>query len=98
MVRQLTVFSIEDFRDLMEEEGYDLTSMLVDTVLENLNEEGDSFFVGEILIEGVNTVIELMVERSEFKEILERSLVVFADKEEYERCSQIKKVLAQHFE
>ena len=87
MTRKIPIISLEDF----ETKSKKMTMMnsLVINIAEGIKDESESVNVAEIK----HYDIIINVPKSEWKGGLEKAMEYYIEKEEYEECSKIKKLI-----
>ena len=87
MIRKIPIISLEDFEAKAKKRQ--VYKSLVESVTNGVNEDLESVNVAEIK----NHDIIISVPKSEWKDGLENALNFYIEKEEYEECSKIKKLI-----
>ena len=87
MTRKIPIISLEDFEAKAKKPT--VMKSLVSNIAEGIKDNLESVNVAEIK----HTDIILSVPKSEWKGGLERAMEYYIEKEEYEECSKIKKLI-----
>ena len=87
MIRKIPIISLEDFEAKAKKRQ--VYKSLVESVTNGVNEDLESVNVAEIK----NHDIIISVPKSEWKGGLENALNFYIEREEYEECSKIKKLI-----
>ena len=87
MTRKIPIISLEDFEAKAKKPL--MMKTLVTNIAEGIEDDLESVNVAEIKY----TDIILSVPKSEWKGGLERAMEYYIEKEEYEECSKIKKLI-----
>ena len=87
MIRKIPIISLEDFEAKAKKRQ--VYKSLVESVTNGVNEDLESANVAEIK----NHDIIISVPKSEWKGGLENALNFYIEREEYEECSKIKKLI-----
>ena len=87
MTRKIPIISLEDFEAKAKKPV--MMKSLVSNIAEGVEDNLESVNVAEIK----NHDIILSVPKSEWKGGLERAMEYYIEKEEYEECSKIKKLI-----
>ena len=87
MTRKIPIISLEDFEAKAKKRQ--VYKSLVESVTNGVNEDLESVNVAEIK----NHDIIISVPKSEWKGGLENALNFYIEREEYEECSKIKKLI-----
>ena len=87
MIRKIPIISLEDFEAKAKKRQ--VYKSLIESVTNGVNEDLESVNVAEIK----NHDIIISVPKSEWKGGLENALNFYIEREEYEECSKIKKLI-----
>ncbi len=83
-------FDTEDeIQEIFEYGKKELSDLIVDTTLDNLNTEINDIPIVSIYTKDTDMFYDVMVERSDMIETLEQNLTSMEEYEDYERCSKI---------
>ena len=87
MIRKIPILSLEDFETKSKKNQ--VFKSLIQNITEGIEYNLDSINVAEIK----NHNIIISVPKTEWKSGLEKALNFYIDREEYEECSKIKKLI-----
>ena len=87
MTRKIPIISLEDFEAKAKKPT--MMKSLVSNIAEGIKEELESVNIAEIK----NQNLILSVPKTEWKSGLENAMNYYIEKEEYEECSKIKKLI-----
>jgi len=87
MTRKIPIISLEDFEAKAKKPL--MMKSLVSNIAEGIEDKLESVNIAEIK----NTDIILSVSKDEWKPGLEKAMDYYIEKEEYEECSKIKKLI-----
>ena len=87
MIRKIPIISLEDFKAKAKKPL--IMKTLVTNIAEGVEDNSESVNIAEIK----HTDIILSVPKSEWKGGLENAMNYYIEKEEYEECSKIKKLI-----
>jgi hypothetical protein len=85
--------TINDFERAIEEGDFEISKIIVETILSNLNTKKKNIYVMNFYIEETEESIDFTVLRSNFSEVLEKNLKFYEKEELYEMCSVIQKTI-----
>ena len=79
----------EEIQEIFTYGKKELSDLIVDTTLDNLNTEINDIPVVSIYTKDTDIFYDVMIERSDMVETLEQNLTSMEEYEDYERCSKI---------
>lgn len=85
--------TINDFERAIEEGDFEISKIIVETILSNLNTKKKNIYVMNFYIEETEESIDFTVLRSNFSEVLGKNLKFYEKEELYEMCSVIQKTI-----
>jgi protein-arginine kinase activator protein McsA len=74
----------------MKEGDYTFSSIIIDRVLQNIEDEEEEIVVGVLFDEDEKVNYEITVEWHDMVETLEAHLDILEDYEDFERCSKVR--------
>ena len=74
----------------MKEGDYTFSSIIIDRVLQNIEDEEEEIVVGMLFDEDEKVNYEITVEWHDMVETLEAHLDILEDYEDFERCSKVR--------
>ena len=89
MTRKIPIISLEDFEAKAKKPT--MVKSLVSNIAEGIEDDLESVNIAEIK----NYDIILSIPKSEWKSGLENAMNYYIEKEEYEECSKIKKLMTK---
>ena len=87
MTRKIPIISLEDFEAKAKKPT--MMKSLVTNIAEGIKDKSESVNIAEIK----NYDVIISVPKTEWKSGLEKAMDYYIEKEEYEECSKIKKIL-----
>ena len=94
MAEEISVFDSEEFERLVSEKDIRISNALVDTVLKNLKGRKRHIHALSIMVEQEQMVYDITIDRNEFISTLEKSLPVYEEVEQYEKCAEVVKAIS----
>ena len=89
MAHSITVNTQEEFEELMKENNFEISSAIVNTILDNLKGKKKHVHILEINVIEEQTIFDITIDRKDMLESLEKNLKIHEDNEAYEKCSEI---------
>tara|TARA_R110000782_G_C14502094_1_gene378740 strand:- start:171 stop:473 length:303 start_codon:yes stop_codon:yes gene_type:complete len=93
MTAQLVFSSIQQFEDLLESQDYELATSFVESMLSNLNTEGEIVPIIEAFFEEEDTIYDFEVEKTNFIPNFKEFLAIYEREEDYEGCLTISNAI-----
>ena len=84
MTAQLVFSSVQQFEDLLESQDYELATSFVESMLSNLNTEGEIVPIIEAFFEEEDTIYDFEVEKTNFIPNFKEFLAIYECEEDYE--------------
>jgi len=95
MAEEIIVENFDEFEDLVSSKDLNLSDIIVNSILNNLeNEEGKIHSV-DLIIKGEGIVYSLELLKENFIDTLEKNLKIQEYHEQFERCVEIQQALAK---
>jgi hypothetical protein len=95
MAEEIIVENFDEFEDLVSSKDLNLSDIIVNSILNNLeNEEGKIHSV-DLIIKDEGIVYSLEVLKENFIDTLEKNLKIQEYHEQFERCVEIQQALAK---
>jgi hypothetical protein len=95
MAEEIIVENFDEFEDLVSSKDLNLSDIIINSILNNLeNEEGKIHSV-DLIIKGEGIVYSLEVLKENFIDTLEKNLKIQEYHEQFERCVEIQQALAK---
>jgi hypothetical protein len=89
---KITIHSREDL-ELMLYQNYEVSSLIVNSILKNLKNKKKKFKLIEINIMNEDSIYDIIIDRSNILDSLEKNLKIHEKHEDYESCSKILKAI-----
>tara|TARA_R110000803_G_C11942569_1_gene316761 strand:+ start:143 stop:445 length:303 start_codon:yes stop_codon:yes gene_type:complete len=93
MTAQLVFSSVQQFEDLLESQDYELATSFVESMLSNLNTEGEIVPIIEAFFEEEDTIYDFEVEKTNFIPNFKEFLAIYEREEDYEGCLTISNAI-----
>jgi protein-arginine kinase activator protein McsA len=82
--------NVKELYKFMQEGDYTFSSIIIDKVLQNIEDEEEEIVVGVLFDEDEKINYEITVEWHDMVETLEAHLDILEDYEDFERCSKVR--------
>jgi len=82
--------NVKELYKFMQEGDYTFSSIIIDKVLQNIEDEEEEIVVGILFDEDEKINYEITVEWHDMVETLEAHLEILEDYEDFERCSKVR--------
>lgn len=82
--------NIKELYKFMKDGDYTFSSIIIDMVLENIEDQEEEIVVGILFDEDEKINYEITVEWRDMVETLEAHLDILEDYEDFERCSKVR--------
>jgi protein-arginine kinase activator protein McsA len=82
--------NVKELYKFMKEGDYTFSSIIIDRVLQNIEDEEEEIVVGVLFDEDEKINYEITVEWHDMVETLEAHLDILEDYEDFERCSKVR--------
>jgi protein-arginine kinase activator protein McsA len=82
--------NVKELYKFMQEGDYTFSSIIIDKVLQNIEDEEEEIVVGVLFDEDEKVNYEITVEWHDMVETLEAHLDILEDYEDFERCSKVR--------
>lgn len=89
MVPSITVKSYEEFKNLQGEKALQLSSIIIETIINNLNSKKKHIPLVELTVQDQDRVFDITIDRDEFINILKIRLPFHEALEDFETCVRI---------
>jgi len=93
MALEISVYSSEEFEQMISNLDYRISKALIETILKNLNGKKRHYHVLSVSIENEQLIYDITVDKQDFPKLLENNIQVFENCEDYETCDKIVKAL-----
>lgn len=92
-MKNFVLKNMEELQDMLYVRNLDLSRVVVDTIIENIDKKRGQIYIANIEIQEDDLTLELTVQPKEFISTLEKNLETFEMHEEYETCAKIIKYI-----
>lgn len=92
---EITVNTHQEFDELIEGKNIDVSKIIVDKILKNLNTKEKQIFIFDVNVLTEGVFYELILETKDFLASLEHHLIVHEEYENYEICAKILKAITK---
>jgi protein-arginine kinase activator protein McsA len=82
--------NVKELYKFMKEGDYTFSSIIIDRVLQNIEDQEEEIVVGVLFDEEEKVNYEITVEWHDMVETLEAHLDILEDYEDFERCSKVR--------
>jgi protein-arginine kinase activator protein McsA len=82
--------NVKELYKFMKDGDYTFSSIIIDRVLQNIEDEEEEIVVGVLFDEDEKVNYEITVEWHDMVETLEAHLDILEDYEDFERCSKVR--------
>ena len=93
MAIQLIFDSAEHFEELIAAQDYELATSFVESMLDNVNAEGEIVPIIEAFFEEEDTIYDFEVEKTNFIPNFKEFLAIYEREEDYEGCLTISNAI-----
>jgi cytidylate kinase len=93
MALELTVNNSDEFEDLINSQGREVSEALVETILKNLKGRKRHLHVLSVAVVDEGSIYDITVDREDFKDTLNKQLPILEKHELYEMCAEVVKAL-----
>lgn len=97
MVKTIKVSSREELEEMTQEKDLSISQVIIDRIAETIESEDEMVHIMDIQIDDEEEILEVKLPKSEFKQALERNLIIHEYHEDYENCTKIKNLLNQFY-
>jgi len=86
---EFTAYNSEEFENMIEGGNIDISKALVEPILKNLKGRKRHIPAMTIFLEDEQLMLDISVDRKDFKYVLEKNLPIYEKHELYEKCAEI---------
>ena len=93
MVLEITVDNNEQFEELIQNQDFQISKALVNTILKNLKGKKRHIHALSVVVKDDHSIYDITIDRNDFVSTLKLQLPIFEDEERYEKCGEIRDAL-----
>ena len=93
MNKKIIVQTQDEFTEMAQNHDIRISEACVESILKNLNTKKRHIHILEVIVEEEDKIFDIICDRKDFVETLEKNLIIMEKHEEYEKCSEIIKAL-----
>jgi len=93
--RIFEVETTQEFKALIERADFEIRDTVVNSILSNLKSRKKKIHLFSIVCIEENKIFEVTLDKSYFLNTLKHNLPFFEEKELYEKCDEIKKIISE---
>lgn len=91
----LVARNYKEFEDIVYSKTLNISKIVVDKILSNLETDGRYIYILKIHIENKEKTIDFTIDRNNFIEVLEKNIKIQEHYEQYEYCAEIRDTINQ---
>ena len=95
MEQEIKVRTYKEFHDRVDAKDFKISQMIVNSILQNLDSPKPKIHILSVNCTDEDTTYDLSLEKSYFADTLQENLQFFIENEQFEKCSEITKVIEQ---
>jgi hypothetical protein len=95
MAEEMIIENFREFEDLVSSKDLNLSNIVIDSILNNLENEEEKIHTLDLIIKDEGIIYSLEVLRENFIDTLEKNLKIQEYHDQFERCIEIQQAITK---
>ena len=97
MIQTVKAANRKELEEITQYKDLSISKIIINRITETIDNDEELVHIMDLLIEDEEVVLEVKLEKTEFKQALERNLAIHEKHEDYASCTKIKDLLNKYY-